>query len=412
MSVLRPPSDAPLPSCTAVAEAPAGDDTPEASSRRKRGTQDQRNRLRMIGVSTVNYVVGSFGLSLYAWVGSVGWHIPAWFLAINLLGGLAFTLLVVSGWNLRLRDPNMFVWQMSFAGVVLFAFLAAAPQLGFAFLSALLVTGLFGLVQFTMKQFRVALALAALGAAMVFHAVGDQLRLPASNPGEVAVLWVFLVLVFARFTVLASHLNTLRRKLREKNELLQQSLQRIQELADRDELTGALSRRRVMQLIEMEIARSERSGEPFCVALFDLDHFKQINDTHGHLVGDEVLRRFSAAVKATLRLSDQLGRYGGEEFVVLLPALPTGHAPALMQRLLQAVSGAGWCDLGAGLGVTASAGIAAYCPGESAQSLLNRADEALYRAKRSGRNRVEFTFDTEAAPQPCPHAVEATTTAA
>ena len=404
MSVLRPPSDAPLPSSPSEPEAPTGDDSPEASSRRKRGTQDQRNRLKMIGVSTVNYVVGAFGLSLYAWAGSVGWHIPGWFLVINLLGGLAFALLVITGVNLRLRDPNMFVSQMVFAGIVLFSFLAAAPQLGFAFLSALLVTGLFGLVQFTMKQFRVALALAALGAAAVFHAVGDQLRLPASNPAEVAVLWVFLVLVLARFTVLASHLNTLRQKVREKNELLQQSLQRIQELADRDELTGALSRRRVMQLIEMEITRSERSGEPFCVALLDLDHFKLINDTHGHLVGDEVLRRFSATVKGTLRMSDQLGRYGGEEFVVLLPALPANHARALMGRVVQAVSATGWATLAPGLHVTASGGIAAYCPGESVQSLLNRADEALYRAKRLGRNRIEYTFDTDVGPLPCPEA--------
>ncbi|MCM5680554.1 GGDEF domain-containing protein [Schlegelella sp. S2-27] len=396
MSVLRPPSDALAPHAGPAPQAGAAGDTPEASSRRKRGAQDQRNRLKMIGVSTVNYFAGSFGLALYAWAGSVGWHIPAWFFAVNTLGGLVFALLVVSGLNLRLRDPNMFMWQMLFAGVVLFGFLTAAPQLGFAFLSAMLVTGLFGLVQFTVVQFRVALAVAAAGAAIVFYWVGDQLRLPASNPTEVAVLWVYFVLVLARFTVLASHLNTLRRKLREKNELLQQSLQRIQELADRDELTGALSRRRLMQLIEAEISRSDRSGEPFCVVLLDLDHFKQINDTHGHLTGDEVLRRFCAAVKGTLRLTDQLGRYGGEEFVVLLPALPAAHAPGLMARLMQGIAERGWNDLAPGLDVTASGGIAAYRRGESVQSLLNRADEALYRAKRLGRNRVEYTFDAGA----------------
>lgn len=403
MSVLRPPSDALAPGAGPAAEAGAAADTPEASSRRKRGAQDQRNRLKMIGVSTVNYIVGSIGLALYAWAGSVGWHIPASFLAVNTLGGIVFALLVASGLNLRLRDPNMFLWQMLFAGVVLFGFLTAAPQLGFAFLSAMLVTGLFGLVQFTVAQFRVALAVAATGAAVVFYLVGDQLRLPASNPTEVAVLWVYFVLVLARFTVLASHLNTLRRKLREKNELLQQSLQRIQELADRDELTGALSRRRLMQMIEAEMARSERSGESFCVVLMDLDHFKLINDTHGHLTGDEVLRRFCATVKGALRLTDQLGRYGGEEFVVLLPALPCAHAPALMARLTQGIAERGWSDLGPGLQVTASSGIAAYRPGESVQTLLNRADEALYRAKRSGRNRVEYTFDT-AMDAPAPRA--------
>lgn len=397
MSVLRLPSDSQpgYPPAPPLEAAGAGvGDTPEASSQRKRSPQDQRNRLRMIGVSAVNCMFGSLGLALYAWAGSVGWHIPALFLAVNMAGNLVFALLVLNGVNLRLRDPNMFAWQMLFGGVVLFGFLAAAPRLGFAFLSALLVTGLFGLVQFTVRQFAVALSIAAVFAAAVFHAVGDRLELPASNAKEVAVLWVFMVILMTRFAVLAGYLDTLRRKLREKNTLLQQSLQRIQELADRDELTGALSRRRLMQTIEAEIVRCERSGEPFCIALLDLDHFKHINDAHGHLAGDEVLKRFCAAVRRVLRASDQLGRYGGEEFVVLLPALPAANAPALVERVAEAVAQHGWEDLGAGLRVTVSAGVAAYCPGETVQTLLNRADEALYRAKRLGRNRTEYAFDT------------------
>jgi diguanylate cyclase len=132
-----------------------------------------------------------------------------------------------------------------------------------------------------------------------------------------------------------------------------------------------------------------RTGLPFAVALFDIDLFKHVNDEHGHLVGDEVLRRFVIAAAAAIRGTDRLGRYGGEEFLLIMPT--TDHedaAVAAAERVRESVRAVDWARLNAGLDVTVSAGIGLARVGESVEGLLGRADTALYAAKRAGRNCV------------------------
>lgn len=361
----------------------------EAVGRRE---QDQRRRAQMIGMSATNYLAVTALLSLYAWIGTVEWGVPLSYAGVTMLGSLFFWCTVQSGFNLRARDPNLFAWQMAFGGAVLFGFLAAVPQLGLAFLCNMFITAMFGAVQFNARQFRFSVLVASAAAAVVFWWVGDRLALPASTPAEVAMLWLYLCCTLVRFMAIASRVGALRGKLNEKNELLKQSLRRIQELADQDELTGALARRRFIQMTETELLRSQRSNADFCVAILDLDHFKQVNDQHGHLLGDQVLRRFCDLVRGTLRASDELGRYGGEEFVLLLPALSPAHAPALLGRVLHAVASEDWSAVAPGLRVTTSIGVAAFQAGDGVQSLLSRADAALYKAKHAGRNRAEFAF--------------------
>ena len=155
--------------------------------------------------------------------------------------------------------------------------------------------------------------------------------------------------------------------------------------AAHDALTGALNRDAIFKLAHKEFEQSRRHSRPFSVALMDLDHFKQINDNHGHAVGDQVLVDFSRIVRATLRPGDALGRYGGEEFLLLLPGATYEETGAVMQRLLEAMRP------GPGLPPhTVSIGYAALEPDTAEVSdLLISADKALYRAKKNGRNRVE-----------------------
>ena len=164
----------------------------------------------------------------------------------------------------------------------------------------------------------------------------------------------------------------------------------IRHLATRDALTGTLNRRCFLDLAERELARAARSASPVAVVLFDLDHFKRINDTYGHAVGDEVLREFVRTIEGALRASDLFGRYGGEEFCAVLPDTDAEGALAAAQRLLgylseRAVSGDGAC-----VRFTASAGVAVRIPEQSGrmEELLARADAALYEAKTAGRNRA------------------------
>ena len=162
-------------------------------------------------------------------------------------------------------------------------------------------------------------------------------------------------------------------------------------LATRDALTGAHNRRAIEESARADLARCRRSGLPLAVLLVDLDHFKAINDTYGHATGDAALRVFVATATAHLRARDMLGRYGGEEFLVVLPATTREDALTTAERLRTAVAGA---MLEAGehrLRVTASIGVAEATGDDDIDAVLARADTALYQAKAQGRNRTAIS---------------------
>lgn len=161
---------------------------------------------------------------------------------------------------------------------------------------------------------------------------------------------------------------------------------RARHAADHDHLTGAFSRRAFFDLAAREQARALRHGSPLSLLLFDVDHFKRINDTHGHATGDRVLAEIVERAGSAVRAIDTVARLGGEEFAVLLPATGADTALLVAERLRQGLD----CppDAGAGVGYTVSVGVATLLPGESIDALLSRADAALYAAKAGGRNAV------------------------
>jgi diguanylate cyclase (GGDEF)-like protein len=166
---------------------------------------------------------------------------------------------------------------------------------------------------------------------------------------------------------------------------------RVEELAQIDELTGLLNRRYIMQALNDATARAQRSTERCSVAMIDLDFFKRINDQYGHPTGDEVLRSVAIAVSAHIRNIDQFGRYGGEEFMLILPHASTAQATATVDRLRGVVAGMDWTSISNNLVVTISAGLTQIRLNEAPDEILARADAALYRAKDAGRNCVIST---------------------
>jgi diguanylate cyclase (GGDEF)-like protein len=154
-------------------------------------------------------------------------------------------------------------------------------------------------------------------------------------------------------------------------------------LASTDPLTDVYNRGRIEELLRQEIARAGRYGQPFAVLLLDLDYFKKVNDRFGHSVGDTVLKEIAAAVQRQLRETDALGRWGGEEFLVLCPGTGQEEAVAIAERLRRLVEGLAF-------GVTISCGLTEYRHGDTVDVLINRADRALYGAKRDGRNTVRL----------------------
>lgn len=170
---------------------------------------------------------------------------------------------------------------------------------------------------------------------------------------------------------------------------LEASNRKLAELAIRDGLTGAFRRGHIEEELRRQVKVWERRPEDFSILLLDIDHFKRVNDEHGHAVGDEVLRRLATRTQETLRGSDIFGRWGGEEFIVLLPATPLSQAVDAGERLRLAIADLTFTGAGGGrFCVTVSVGVAHLEPGETADSLTERADKALYAAKHAGRNQV------------------------
>ena len=163
----------------------------------------------------------------------------------------------------------------------------------------------------------------------------------------------------------------------------------LERLATTDALTGVWNRRHIMDLAGAELSRARRYGRPLSVLLFDLDYFKRVNDTHGHAAGDRALRAVVARARAALRATDSLGRWGGEEFLILLPETGLEEARLVAERVRSAIA-AGPVDFdGAGIAISASIGVSAWQEGEtSIEQALRRADAALYDAKNAGRNRT------------------------
>jgi two-component system cell cycle response regulator len=188
-----------------------------------------------------------------------------------------------------------------------------------------------------------------------------------------------------------------RRQLRERNAELERSLRINERMAEElrkahgqavqealtDALTGVPNRRHILQLGEAALLDQRKTSQPLSLAIVDLDHFKTINDTHGHQAGDAVLRAFCEHVRARLRPPYVLGRLGGEEFLLLMPGTVLADACVPLERVRRTL------QPHAGVAYTFSAGLAQASPGEALSEVMERADAALYRAKRNGRNRNE-----------------------
>jgi diguanylate cyclase len=169
---------------------------------------------------------------------------------------------------------------------------------------------------------------------------------------------------------------------------LEQQLEQMGELVREDQLTGALNRRGLDEAWSRESARAARRGTPLCVALIDLDDFKRLNDSHGHAAGDAALAHLVRVARRTLRTMDVVCRFGGEEFAVLLPDTPPGHALQAIERLRQELARRVLVHAEHVLELRFSAGVTQCRDGENLAAAMERADAALYQAKHEGKNRV------------------------
>lgn len=347
----------------------------------------QRLRLAQAGLAMLLMAAGVIAMHYFVLVGSAPAG-PVWAWTVLSLGGmLVFWLLIRVGWSRRLKDPSLTLPQMLYAiasGVV--AYMLVGEGRGGVFPIVMVIIA-FGLFQLRPREVSAVglFAVGLFGCAMALMAW----RRPALYPPHIELgHFLMIATMMPAMSVLAARFSKLRERLRRQKADLAHAVARIQELATRDELTGLVNRRHIQELMEQEHRRCVRSGHTFCLAVVDVDHFKEVNDRHGHAGGDEVLRTLAREMQAALRMSDVLARWGGEEFVMMLSDSRAALARGGAERVRERVMGLRFQLDGGPLAITVSVGLAEHHAGETVSQTLERADRALYEAKAQGRNRV------------------------
>jgi diguanylate cyclase (GGDEF)-like protein len=345
-------------------------------------------RRQMYAVQAVSYSLGGLTLLLYAYAGTISIVIPSayWLGGITAIG--FFAVLSEAGFSDRFEDHYLTVSQVATHVAIQLGFLLMVPRIGFAFIGVLFLIFGYGALRMTSRQAVITWGLAAGGLIPVFLLTDVPIGMAVTTQTERLAATLCVVLTIGQCAFVGLFGSTLRKTLYRRTTELRAAYQRIEELAELDELTGAFNRRCIMRMLDEEIARAARGGTPCSIALIDLDYFKRINDAHGHPTGDEVLRTFAVTLFANIRSIDRFGRYGGEEFLLILPELPEAGAVRALDRLRAIIAELDWSAFSPAMKVTISAGVAMLKPNEGPDTFLARADSALYTAKARGRNRI------------------------
>ena len=317
---------------------------------------------------------------------------PGWKVALLSawsFGGLAvFYVLMRSGWHLHRPEPSLAFARVMFsisAVALSYALLEQGRGLALQYLCIILV---FDMNRLTPRQVRLAAIAAPL---MIVATLITTWRLGLATADfntEIVNLAMAAVMVPV-LLIVSGTARRVRRQMLDTRAELTLALERTQALAIRDGLTGLYNRRHLQQRLSEELQRQRRNHRPFCVALLDIDHFKLINDRHGHAMGDTVLREVARVMSALLPPTALLARWGGEEFLLLMPDTAPAPAHELVQRLHQALAREDWQALVGDLApVTFSAGLCQSLATDEIHRTLEKGDQALYEAKATGRNRT------------------------
>lgn len=334
---------------------------------------DQRLRFRRYIIAAATSIMFVFLLTLCYMEGalSAGPFATASLATLAAIG--AFYALFRTGWNKRVRDRSLTIPMMVCAScAVTFALYYVGPARP-VFLLMYPVILFFGVFRLNTRSLIGVSALALSGYALV---IALLLYSPAGlvRPHIEMLQWMVLATVLIWFSFMGGYVNHLHSRLKE---------------SEYDELTGIYTRRRILEVLQHEQIRCDRGAGPLCICMLDIDRFKHVNDSFGHAAGDEVLRRSVDVSQRELRAIDFMGRYGGEEFLLVLTQTGIEGARECAERVRKQTEAAGFTLSGSERQMTVSIGVAQYRPGESMRETLERADAALYRAKAGGRNRIE-----------------------
>ena len=366
----------------------------------RRGTQRslQSLLLKRFAMAFATYVM----MALVCWFAVINGHslgtisTAAW-LSLGVFGSqLVFLWLFLSGRNLRYDDPSLTEAQvlvaLAWQPLVLAQFDSARGVMMIFYMLILL----FGVFQLTPKVFVRCAIFAFFGFAAMLLFEAYRMPMLDSSMAWLQVWVLFILLVW--LCLFSSYVQAMRKRMRQRRFALQAHqdtlrgmMRQLEDLVATDELTGLFNRRHFLRVATRELEHTAPGGQ-HGLALIDLDHFKRINDAHGHAAGDRVLQTFAAVARACLRDGDIIARYGGEEFVLLLPNTDADQFTACCERLREAFAKAEPVGVKVD-NLSLSAGMTLLVAGDDLDEALQRADQALYQAKRGGRNRCDASWE-------------------
>ncbi|MGB5275813.1 MAG: GGDEF domain-containing protein [Gammaproteobacteria bacterium] len=313
-------------------------------------------------------------------------------LDVNLVfwaGLLLMTFTIRTGINQRLPDPSLTMAQMIWCSLYILSLIYLLNEWRSIAIMPFFGILSFGYFKLDFKKFLGVTVFSVFGylIVIIYIYVNEPLRIHIDK--ELVQLLGFamtcMVMVYT-----GSAVNKLRIGFRERNQQLAEALRLNTRLATTDDLTGLYTRRYLMNMLSNQKALSEREDSDFVILFADLDHFKHINDSFGHYIGDVVLKNFADIIRTSIREIDYGSRFGGEEFVVLLVKTEIEQAKKIAERIRYGIEHFNFSDVAPGLNVTVSIGIANYKQYKSIQETLMTADNRMYKAKEQGRNRIVF----------------------
>jgi diguanylate cyclase (GGDEF)-like protein len=348
----------------------------------------RRENLEVIRAVLLFYLLDAAIVAMFAALGLVTWWAPGVLVVMGLVSCSSGTVAVQAGVPLRHGAASVNLPMTAFGCLVMLGMATWLPQIGGLMLMNLVVIVTTSALNLSGRHLVPLCLFMAAGAVAAIASVDQGMDLPSATWLERAATGLSFAIILGKAALVNVVGRNLRQDAHRLTAQLGTALEQVQQLAQVDGLTGLLNRRTVLALAEDERARAERSGQPFSVVLIDIDHFKRVNDAHGHAAGDEVLQRFAKLLTDAVRAVDKVARYGGEEFLVLMPPpCEASGAVTAMERLRSFMAATEWpaCD---GMKITASIGIASVASAEPIHQAIRRADAALYEAKRQGRDRV------------------------
>lgn len=301
-------------------------------------------------------------------------------LGIILCNVLIYTI-IRSGYNKKFKDPSLTLLQMVIATFWVMVLAYYADAMRPLVLLTYLVVFIFGLFRLNVWQFLVLSAFAVINYSLVI------LLLYKIDSGLVTTADILSIVVLAVvlpwFSLVGGYITRLRTQ-------ISQALSTIEKLAIIDDLTQVFNRRQMYKILEHQKALVDRGIHPLSICIFDLDHFKKVNDTYGHSAGDVVLKTIAQETQRNLRNIDHIARYGGEEFILILTNVEKDQAMICANRIRSIVKDITFENMPKNFRMTISVGVTEFQASEDIQQAINRADTALYRAKANGRNKVEY----------------------